>query len=297
MAQRKTGAAGSAKKPGAKAATAKTASAKTSSARAAPTKSVVKKSVAKTAASKPAAVKPKAAKSAAVKASKPSARKSAAAKPKASAAKPAPPALGLIESRDPRIDAYIAKSAAFAQPILEHVRNLMHAACPQVEETIKWGMPAFVYRGKMLCGMGAFKQHATLGFWQAPNIADADLSRSGEAMGQFGRITAIGDLPGPRELIRLAKQAMERIEAGATRGSSKSSQPKPPVAAPEDLLAALKRNAKARATYEGFSPSQKRDYVNWIEEAKREETRKSRLAQAVEWMAEGKIRYWKYQTK
>ncbi|MGH8081557.1 MAG: YdeI/OmpD-associated family protein [Lysobacter sp.] len=191
----------------------------------------------------------------------------------------------------------MATAAPFARPILEHVRALVHAACPRVEETIKWGMPSFVYRGKILCGMAAFKQHASLGFWQAPNIADADQSRRGEAMGQFGRLTAVGDLPGARELTRQTKQAMALIEAGATRASSKRSSAKPPVVTPDDLAAALKRDAKARAVYAAFSPSQKRDYVEWIESAKREETRNSRLAQAVEWMAQGKIRFWKYQAK
>ncbi|MGO4263088.1 YdeI/OmpD-associated family protein [Lysobacter sp. TAB13] len=271
MAQRKSGLTGAAKAASTKAASTKTTT----------KKSVAKKSATKTAPPKQAAAAKKPANAAS--------KKDHAAKAKM---KTAPPTL-----HDPRIDTYIAASAAFAQPILEHVRALVHKACPQVEESIKWGMPSFVYRGKILCGMAAFKQHATLGFWQAPNIADADRSRSGEAMGQFGRLTAVGDLPGQRELSQLVKQAMALIEAGVTRSPGKTARAKPPLAVPDDLAAALKRNAKARATYEGFPPSQQREYVEWIEEAKRDETRKSRLAQAMEWMAEGKMRNWKYMAK
>jgi len=200
---------------------------------------------------------------------------------------------------DPRIDAYIAKAAPFAQPILEHLRAVVHAACPQVEEAIKWGMPSFVYRGKLMCGMGAFKQHATFGFWQGANIVGAEQSDDSDAMGQFGRLTKVGDLPGKRELARLVKRAMALIEAGVTRPSTKSAQPKSPVELPADLAAALalKKNAKAKVTYEGFPPSQRREYVEWLESAKREDTRKARLAQAVEWVAEGKVRNWKYMAK
>lgn len=204
-----------------------------------------------------------------------------------------------MSQSDPRIDAYIAKAAPFAQPILEHLRAVVHAACPQVEEAIKWGIPSFVYRGKLMCSMAAFKQHATFGFWQGANIVGAQQSADSDAMGQFGRLSKIGDLPGKRELTRLVKQAMALIEAGVTRPATKRAQPKPPVELPADLAAALalKKNAKAKATYEAFPPSQRRDYVEWIESAKREDTRKARVAQAVEWMAEGKGCNWKYMAK
>lgn len=227
-----------------------------------------------------------------------------------------------MSQTDPRIDAYIAQAAPFAQPILEHLRAVIHTACPQVEETIKWGMPSFVYGGKILCGMGAFKQHATFGFWQGASVVGASPERSREAMGQFGRLTQVGDLPGKRELSKLLKQAMGLIDAGgkktagktaATKASasqtpaSKTSTspasastartPKPPVVIPDDLAAAFRKNAKARATYAAFSPSQQREYVEWIESAKREQTRSGRVAQAVEWMAQGKIRNWKYVAK
>jgi len=222
-----------------------------------------------------------------------------------------------MSQTDPRIDAYIAQAAPFAQPILEHLRAVVHAACPQVEETIKWGMPSFVYGGKILCGIGAFKQHATFGYWQGASVVGASPERSREAMGQFGRLTKVGDLPGKRELSKLLKQAMVLIDArgkktagrtaantaaaGRTATSdvpaSKTRAPKPPVVIPDDLAAAFKKNAKARATYAGFPVSQQREYVEWIESAKREQTRSGRVAQAVEWMAEGKIRNWKYVAK
>lgn len=222
-----------------------------------------------------------------------------------------------MSQTDPRIDAYIAQAAPFAQPILEHLRAVVHAACPQVEETIKWGMPSFVYGGKILCGMGAFKQHATFGFWQGASVVGASPERSREAMGQFGRLTKVGDLPGKRELSKLLKQAMALIDARGKKTAgkpaankaatgrpatsdvpaSKTRAPKPPVVIPDDLAAAFKKNAKARATYAAFPVSQQREYVEWIESAKREQTRSSRVAQAVEWMAEGKIRNWKYVAK
>lgn len=223
----------------------------------------------------------------------------------------------VISQTDPRIDAYIAQAAPFAQPILKHLRAVIHAACPQVEETIKWGMPSFVYGGKILCGMGAFKQHATFGFWQGASVVGASPERSREAMGQFGRLTQVGDLPGRRELSKLLKQAMALIDAGGKKTASKTvaskttagkspannipaggtRTPKPPVVIPDDLAAAFRKNAKARATYAAFSPSQQREYVEWIESAKREQTRSGRVAQAVEWMAQGKIRNWKYVAK
>lgn len=193
---------------------------------------------------------------------------------------------------DPRIDAYIAKSADFARPLLAQVREVVHAACPQVEETLKWGMPSFTWRGKILCGMAAFKQHMTLWFWEGRAIIGDD--KGGEAMGQFGRITKKSELPGRRELAAYVKQAMARVEAGASLPPKKKPAPKAELPVPDDLTAALRKNAKARATFERFAPGYRRDYIEWIVEAKRDETRQRRVAQTVEWMAEGKSRNWKY---
>jgi len=193
---------------------------------------------------------------------------------------------------DPRIDAYIAKSADFARPLLAQVREVVHAACPQVEETLKWGMPSFTWRGKILCGMAAFKQHMTLWFWEGRAIIGDD--KGGEAMGQFGRITKKSELPGRRELAAYVKQAMARVEAGASLPPKKKPAPKAELPVPDDLTAALRKNAKARATFERFAPGYRRDYIEWIVEAKRDETRQRRVAQTVEWLAEGKTRNWKY---
>lgn len=198
--------------------------------------------------------------------------------------------------RDPRIDAYIAKSAEFARPILSHLGELVHAACPECEETLKWSAPSFTYRGRILCGMAAFKRHAAFGLWQGAKVVGRDgVSRDG-AMGQFGRLTRLDDLPGKRELTGYLRQAMRLIEeGGARRPLAKDPMPRPPAAAPDDLLVALARDARARAASEAFPPSARREYVEWITGAKREETRIKRLQQAVEWMAEGKRRNWKYE--
>jgi uncharacterized protein YdeI (YjbR/CyaY-like superfamily) len=196
-----------------------------------------------------------------------------------------------MAQRDPRVDAYIAKSADFARPVMTHLRELIHEACPEVAETLKWGMPFFGYRGS-LCHFAAFKQHCAFGFWKGRLLFDSQ-SKHDEAMGQFGRITALKDLPAKRVLIGYVKQAMKLNEEGVKAPASKKVV-KPPPQAPADLLAALKKNKKALATFEAFSPSCKREYIEWLAEAKREETRAKRLAQAVEWIAEGKQRNWKY---
>ncbi|MDI9240135.1 YdeI/OmpD-associated family protein [Lysobacter sp. LF1] len=193
---------------------------------------------------------------------------------------------------DPRVDAYIAQSAAFAQPLLGWLRETVHTACPEVEETVKWGMPSFTYRGKILCNMAAFKEHVSFGFWHGRQIVGAE--GRDDAMGQFGRITRRGELPGKREMAGYVKQAMALIDSAPTRAPAKKAKPKPEAAVPDDLAAALRRNAKARATFEGFAPSYRRDYIEWITEAKREDTRARRLAQTLEWLAEGKSRNWKY---
>ena len=195
-------------------------------------------------------------------------------------------------SRDPRVDAYIERSAAFARPILTHIRTVVHGACPEVEETLKWSMPAFMYHG-ILCGMAAFKQHCTFGFWKGSLILDAKGRRADEAMGQFGRITQLSDLPSKRALTGYVRQAMRLNEEG-TAVKRPLKRPKPPLRVPIELKRALEKNRKARETFEGFPTSNKRDYAEWIAEAKGAETRQRRLAQAIEWMAQGKPRNWKY---
>jgi uncharacterized protein YdeI (YjbR/CyaY-like superfamily) len=198
-----------------------------------------------------------------------------------------------MATRDPRIDAYIAKSADFAQPILEHLRATVHAACPEVEETLKWSSPHFIYRARLLCGMSAFKHHVAFGFWLGKLVAST--GKDDEAMGQFGCITRVADLPSRKSLSGLIRKAMALSDAGATSPSrTKAAKPRPPIEVPDDLAAAFVKNRKARATFDGFSNTNRREYVEWITEAKRADTRTRRLAQAIEWLAEGKPRNWKY---
>ena len=194
--------------------------------------------------------------------------------------------------RDRRIDAYIAKAEKFAQPILQHLRDVVHEACPGVEEAMKWSSPHFLYKG-MLCGMAAFKAHVAFGFWKGALVLGSD-GKDQAAMGQFGRITKLEDLPPDRTLKSLVKKAMKLNEAGE-KVPRPLKHPKPPVVAPDDLAAALKRNKKAQATYDRFPASHKREYVDWITEAKRPETRQRRLASTIEWLAQGKSRNWKYE--
>jgi uncharacterized protein YdeI (YjbR/CyaY-like superfamily) len=195
--------------------------------------------------------------------------------------------------RDPRIDAYIDNAAEFAQPILGRLREIVHEACPEVEETLKWSAPSFLHAGGILCGMAAFKQHASFGFWKHALVVGEGVPRDG--MGSLGKLTSLKDLPPKKELVALIRKAMQLNEEGVkTPGVRKSSTPKPAPVAPEDFVAALKKNRQARATFEGFPPSQQREYVDWITEAKRDETRQKRLTQAIEWLSEGKPRNWKY---
>lgn len=199
-----------------------------------------------------------------------------------------------MSQHDPRVDAYIARSADFAQPILERARALVHEACPQVEETIKWGMPTFVYGGGILCGMAAFKQHASFGFWKHALVVGQGEPRDG--MGSFGKMTQVSDLPPKKSLLPMIRKAMQLNEQGIKQTPAQTrSKPRPALVAPDDLLAALRDNPPAWATFQGFPPGKQRDYVEWVIEAKREDTRSRRIAQAVEWMAEGKSRNWKYE--
>ena len=200
-----------------------------------------------------------------------------------------------MSSHDPRIDAYIAKSAPFARPILEQIRASVHAACPQVEETLKWSMPYFSYQGALMCGMAAFKQHASLHFWHYKELFGEAAADTEEGMGQFGKLASVHDLPPKKELAAYVKKAMALIEAGATRTRPKAA-PKPAAAVPEDLAALLaqKKHAAARKTFDGFTASMRREYLEWIGEAKTDATRQKRLATTLEWLAEGKQRNWKY---
>jgi uncharacterized protein YdeI (YjbR/CyaY-like superfamily) len=200
--------------------------------------------------------------------------------------------------KDPRVDEYIAKAADFAQPILRHLRKVVHAGCPEVEEAMKWSAPHFLYKG-MLASMAAFKSHCAFGFWKGTVLAERHgaTDRLGEAAGQFGRITKIADLPDEKTLIAYVREAAALNDEGAKVARKPKTEKKADLEVPDDLHEALAKNRKAQATFEGFSPSHKREYVEWLSEAKTDATRKRRLDQAVEWMAEGKSRHWKYVKK
>jgi uncharacterized protein YdeI (YjbR/CyaY-like superfamily) len=195
-----------------------------------------------------------------------------------------------MATTDERVDAYIEKSPAFAKPILKHLRALVHATCPNAEETIKWRMPMFMHHG-ILCGMAAFKHHCAFVLFKHKLVFE-DQVTSDEAMGQFGRITALSQLPSDKYIATYIRKGMKLNESGVklTRAPAK----KTPLKVPDDLSAALKKNKRALAVFEKFAPSHKREYIEWISEAKRDETRTKRIAQAVEWIAEGKQRNWKY---
>lgn len=202
-------------------------------------------------------------------------------------------------SRDPRIDAYIAAAAAFAQPILVHLRAAIHAACPAAEETIKWNMPAFLYKGEQLVLIASFKSHVALVFRQgelATGRSGGDGGggdgSEGAAMGQFGRIRSIGDLPDDETLAALIRKAMALTD----QGIKPSRRPRPPLATPDDLRAALDADPAAAASFAQFTAAARRDYVEWIVATKRPGTRARRIAQAVAWLAEGKKRHWKHES-
>ena len=200
-----------------------------------------------------------------------------------------------MPSKDKRIDAYISQSAEFAQPILNHIREVVHEGCPEVQETIKWGMPHFEHKG-IMCGMASFKEHCAFGFWKGSLVIDAKEIKSVDAMGQFGRITSLKDLPPKKLLVSYVKKAAELNEAGIKNPSRvKQRAEKKELVVPDYFTAAVKKNKKAFATFDGFPYSKKKDYVEWVTEAKTDETRARRLKTAVEWMAEGKARNWKYE--
>ena len=195
-------------------------------------------------------------------------------------------------NREPRIDAYIAKAAPFARPILEKVRGRVHAAAPEAEEAIKWGAPGFTVDGKILLIMAAFKQHAALNFWRGQEIGDGG-PRAG-AMGQFGKLTSVDDLPPDAELDMLIREAAGLAKTAPAPRKVKHEPKAAPSLHPE-FAKALNSNPKAKAVLDGFPPSAQRDYLEWIAEAKQDATRTKRIATAIEWLSEGKRRHWKYQ--
>ena len=206
------------------------------------------------------------------------------------------------QNMSPRVDAYLAKVQPFAQPIMAHLRDLVHQACPEIEETIKWSRPFFEYRGAILCNISAFKEHCSFGFWGEEIggvLREAGvLGRDG--MGSLGRIISVAELPPDKQMLGWIRQAAAFVDKGqytspiaARRKVVKA--PKPALEMPAELAAALQRNKKAAVVFAALSPSGQREYVEWIADAKRPETREKRIETAMEWIAEGKQRNWKYQ--
>ena len=193
---------------------------------------------------------------------------------------------------DPRIDAYIAKAAPFARPILEHVRERVHAAAPEAEETMKWSSPAFTVDGKILLMMAAFKAHAALNFWRGQELRGRDANP--DAMGQFGRLTSLDELPPQAELDALIREGIELAKTAPAPRQVKH-EPKPAAELHPAFAEALNANPKAKAAMDGFPPSAQREYLDWVSEAKQEATRAKRIGDAIEWLSEGKRRHWKYE--
>lgn len=203
-----------------------------------------------------------------------------------------------MSQKDKRVDSYIAKSQDFAKPILKHLRELVHKACPDVEETMKWSFPHFDYAGGTICSMASFKQHAVFGFWKASIMKDPHKILQGtDAMGHFGKLKSMKDLPSDKILIEFIKEAVRLNEDGIKLPSKTKTGQKKELLIPDYFMKAVSKNKKALKTFEGFSPTNKREYVEWVTGAKTEETKNNRLATAVEWMADGKKRNWKYLRK
>jgi uncharacterized protein YdeI (YjbR/CyaY-like superfamily) len=199
-----------------------------------------------------------------------------------------------MSTTDRRIDRYIDKAAPFARPILAHLRRIVRAASPEIDETIKWGAPFFTYKGGPLCYMAAFKAHCSFGFWRG-TLLEAGDTKAREAMGSFGRITRASDLPSAARLTSMIRAAMKLKEAGV-KAPNKHAK-KSTLRMPAYFAAGLRDNARARAAFEAFSPSQRREYVEWLAEAKTDATREKRLATAIDWIGAGKPRNWKYMPK
>lgn len=197
---------------------------------------------------------------------------------------------------DKRIDSYIVKSADFAVPILQHLRAIVHDACPDVEETIKWSFPHFEYHGSILCSMASFKQHCAFGFWLAAKMKDPEgIFDGANAMGHMGKIKSIKDLPSKKILVKYIKEAMSLIDKGEKLEKAPRAATAKELAVPPFFQSALKKNKAALANFNKFSYSHKKEYVEWIGEAKSEETRNRRIATALTWLEEGKSRNWKYE--
>ncbi len=202
----------------------------------------------------------------------------------------------MTKTRSAGIDAYVSSAAPFARPILKHLRELVHAGCPEVAETMKWRMPFFVHGGRNLCHMAAFKAHCAFGFWHADmrQFVDRETGKSGEAMGSLGRIAALADLPPDRTLVGYVQRAAALNASGLPAHAVPKRRTRPALPVPRELCAALAGHPEAAATFSRMSRSHRREYIEWITGAKRDETRRRRLETAVAWLAEGRSLNWRY---
>jgi len=205
--------------------------------------------------------------------------------------------LAPMPTKDPRVDAYIAEAADFARPILTHLRKIIHQGCPEIVETIKWGSPFFDYKG-LLCGLAAFKAHCSLFFWRDIDVTQwlEKTNGAGAGMGQFGKIASKADLPKDAVLLACVRAAVEQRNSPASK-PKRERKPGKELAVPEDLKKALSKNTKASTTFKNFAPSHRREYIMWITDAKRPETREKRLQTTLEWLSEGKTQNWRYMEK
>jgi uncharacterized protein YdeI (YjbR/CyaY-like superfamily) len=204
-----------------------------------------------------------------------------------------------MPKKNKAVDTYISKSADFAKPILNHLRQLVHTTCPATEEKIKWGFPHFDYKGEMMCSMAAFKQHCAFGFWKAPIMKDPMLlatAKTEVAMGHLGKITALENLPSDKKIIAWIKEAMKLNEDGIKLPARPTPAVKE-IVVPDYFSKAIAKNKKARLVFEAFAYSHKKEYIQWITAAKTEETKNKRMETAIEWIAEGRGRNWKYERK
>lgn len=198
------------------------------------------------------------------------------------------------------IDTYITKAADFAKPILKHIRTLVHKACPNVEEKIKWGFPHFDYKNEMMCSMAAFKQHCAFGFWKAALMSDKQLlanAKSESSMGHLGKITSLKDLPTDKKMTAYIKEAMKLNELGIKLPAKPKTTEKKELVIPDYFMAALKKNKTALKKFEAFSYSHKKEYAEWIAGIKTEAIRQKNIEKAIEMIAEGKSKNWKYERK
>ena len=200
-------------------------------------------------------------------------------------------------NRNKLIDEYIEKAAPFAKPILSHIRELIHEAWPEIEETIKWKVPVYEYKG-IVCATGAFKTHCAFNFFKAKLMKDpyhVFSEQFSDAAGQFGKLLTVSDLPSD-SILREYIQEAAKLNTDKIKGPAKKKEDADHLI-PNDLSIALKNNPIAQKQFETMSLGYKKEYIDWLLDAKMDATRQKRLETAIEWIAEGKPRNWKYMKK